>query len=126
MHAWVVTSHPEVITVLKNYSASLAPPLRNCSAVSCLCNTPRAFAPANAELGGKAIPKGSRVVAVLAAGNRDPDRFSDPDRLDLLRHDNRHLAFGRAAHFCFGAPLARMKGQIAFTKLLTRRFRGQL
>jgi hypothetical protein len=78
------------------------------------------IAPADMQLGGKTILKGSRVVAVLAAANRDPNRFPDPDRLDLLRPDNRHLAFGWAAHFCFGAPLARMEGQIAFNKLLRR------
>jgi cytochrome P450 len=78
------------------------------------------IAPADMTLGGKTIEKGSRVVAGLAAANRDPARFPDPDRLDLLRTDNRHLAFGWAAHFCFGAPLARMEGQIAFTKLLSR------
>jgi pimeloyl-[acyl-carrier protein] synthase len=72
------------------------------------------------NLCGKTIRKGSRIVAVLAAANRDPTRFPDPDRLDLLRPDNRHLAFGWAAHFCFGAPLARMEGQIAFKKLLRR------
>jgi pimeloyl-[acyl-carrier protein] synthase len=78
------------------------------------------IAPADVQLGGKTILKGSRVVAVLAAANRDPNRFPDPDRLDLLRTDNRHLAFGWAAHFCFGAPLARMEAQIAFTKLMRR------
>jgi pimeloyl-[acyl-carrier protein] synthase len=78
------------------------------------------IAPGDMRLGAKAILKGSRVVAVLAAANRDPIRFSDPDRIDLLRPDNRHLAFGWAAHFCFGSPLARMEGQIAFNKLLYR------
>jgi hypothetical protein len=78
------------------------------------------IAPEDGELGGKRIKKRAAVMAVMAAGNRDPSRFADPDKLDLLRQDNRHLAFGWAAHFCFGAPLARMEGQIAFTALLTR------
>jgi cytochrome P450 len=84
------------------------------------------IAPADVRLGGKTIQKGSRVVAGLAAANRDPNRFPDPDRLDLLRPDNRHLAFGWAAHFCFGAPLARMEGQIAFNVLLRRLSRPAL
>ena len=84
------------------------------------------IAPADMDLGGKKIKKDARVVAVLAAANRDPNRFPDPDRLDLLRPDNRHLAFGWAAHFCFGAPLARMEGQIAFNKLLRRLSRPAL
>jgi cytochrome P450 len=84
------------------------------------------IAPAEMQLGGKVIQKGSRVVAVLAAANRDPNRFPDPDRLDLLRPDNHHLAFGWAAHFCFGAPLARMEGQIAFKALLSRLSRPAL
>lgn len=71
-------------------------------------------------MGGKLIRKGEAVMAVMAAGNRDPERFDDPDHLDFERTDNRHLAFGWAAHFCFGAPLARMEGRIAFRKLLDR------
>jgi hypothetical protein len=84
------------------------------------------IAPADTQLGGKTIQQGSRVVASLAAANRDPDRFQDPDSLNLLRSDNRHLAFGWAAHFCFGAPLARMEGQIAFATLLRRLARPAL
>jgi cytochrome P450 len=78
------------------------------------------LAPAGAVLGGKEIPEGDAVIAVMGAGNRDPERFSDPDRLDLGRQNNRHLAFGWAAHFCFGAPLARIEGQIAFETVLSR------
>ena len=72
------------------------------------------------ELGGKLIRKGQAVIAVMAAGNRDPERFPDPDRLDLTRTDNRHLAFGWASHFCFGAPLARIEGQLVFEALVRR------
>jgi len=78
------------------------------------------LAPADTALGGKSIRKGEAVMAVIGAANRDPARFIDPDRLDLRRRDNRHVAFGWAAHFCFGAPLARMEAQIAFTALLQR------
>ena len=70
------------------------------------------------EIGGKVIKQKQAVFAVLGAGNRDPERFPNPDQLDLARPDNKHLAFGWGAHFCFGAPLARMEAQIAFEELL--------
>jgi cytochrome P450 len=78
------------------------------------------LAPEDTELGGVPIKKGQAVIAVMAAANRDPDRFPDPDRLDLARTDNRHVAFGYAGHFCFGAPLARMEGAIALETMLRR------
>jgi pimeloyl-[acyl-carrier protein] synthase len=78
------------------------------------------LAPDDTVLGGKQIRKRQAVIAVMGAANRDPERFPDPDRLDITRQDNRHLAFGWAAHFCFGAPLARIEGQIAFESMLRR------
>jgi pimeloyl-[acyl-carrier protein] synthase len=76
------------------------------------------LAPADTELGGKLIRKRHAVISVIGAANRDPERFPDPDRLDITRTDNRHLAFGWAGHYCFGAPLARVEGQIAFSTIL--------
>ena len=78
------------------------------------------LAPADVDLGGKSIRRHQAVIAVVGAANHDPVRFRDPDRLDITRQDNRHLAFGWAAHFCFGAPLARLEGQIALSTILRR------
>ena len=71
-------------------------------------------------LAGTTIPKGVLVTLALAAGNRDPARFPDPDRFDPLRPDNQHLGFGSGIHSCFGAPLSRMEAQIALTELVRR------
>jgi len=76
--------------------------------------------PQDREIGGKVLKKGQAIMAVMAAANRDPERFPNPDRFDISRKDNRHLAFGYAAHFCFGAALARVEGQEAFEALLRR------
>ncbi len=78
------------------------------------------LAPDDVQLGGKTIRKRQAAIAVMGAANRDPERFPDPDRLDICRPDNRHVAFAWASHFCFGAPLARIEGQTAFTALLRR------
>jgi pimeloyl-[acyl-carrier protein] synthase len=78
------------------------------------------LAPEDLQIGGRPIGKRQAVIAVMGAANRDPARFPDPDRLDIRRTDNRHVAFGFGAHFCFGAPLARIEGQIAFATILQR------
>jgi cytochrome P450 len=71
-------------------------------------------------LAGTTIPRGVLVTLALAAGNRDPARFADPDRFEPERRDNAHLGFGSGVHLCFGAPLARMEAQVAFAELVRR------
>ncbi|MFE7569522.1 cytochrome P450 [Streptomyces sp. NPDC057539] len=71
-------------------------------------------------LGGQLIAAGDPVLVVLAAADRDPERFTDPDTLDLSRRDNQHLGYGHGIHYCLGAPLARVEGQTALATLLTR------
>ncbi|MGW2302923.1 cytochrome P450 family protein [Streptomyces sp. NPDC001809] len=71
-------------------------------------------------LGGQDIPAGDPVLVVLAAADRDPERFDGPDVLDLARRDNQHLGYGHGIHYCLGAPLARLEGQTALATLLTR------
>ncbi len=72
------------------------------------------------EYHGHTIRRGQEVAFLLGAANRDPSRFPNPDRLDLSRGDSRHLSFGGGIHYCLGAPLARMEGEIAFGTLARR------
>jgi cytochrome P450 len=72
------------------------------------------------ELAGVTIPAGDRVSVMTAAANRDPARFADPDRLDIDRRIDRHLAFGHGTHFCLGAMLARLETVVALTAYLDR------
>ncbi|MEV6566079.1 cytochrome P450 [Streptomyces kronopolitis] len=73
---------------------------------------------ADIKVAGHTIPRGSPLILMLAAGNRDPQRFADADRFDPAREDNQHLGFGSGVHSCFGAPLARLETQIALHELL--------
>ncbi len=77
-------------------------------------------AAADMQLGNRTVHVGDRVAFVLAAANRDPAEFDDPDQLDITREHNNHIAFGRGIHFCLGSPLARLEGRIAFEVLLER------
>ncbi|MEV8534374.1 cytochrome P450 [Streptomyces sp. NPDC051211] len=78
------------------------------------------FATRPLTLGGQDIAAGDPVLVVLAAADRDPERFASPDTLDLSRTDNQHLGYGHGIHYCLGAPLARLEGQTALATLLTR------
>ncbi|AQT76086.1 MULTISPECIES: cytochrome P450 family protein [Streptomyces] len=78
------------------------------------------FAREDVEIAGTAVPRGATVLIASAIADRDPARFPDPDRLDITRQDNAHLAFGHGVHYCLGAPLARLEGNIAIGTALRR------
>ncbi len=78
------------------------------------------WAAADVDLSGMTVPAGSKVIVMLAAGNRDPRRFDHPQRFDPDRTDVQPLTFGAGAHFCLGSPLARMEARIALPRLLRR------
>jgi cytochrome P450 len=69
---------------------------------------------------GQAVPEGSAILLLNASGNRDERKFSDPDRFDIHRTIDHHLAFGYGTHFCLGAALARLEGRVALDEVLTR------
>src|SRR5439155_10769574 len=71
-------------------------------------------------IGGVQVRRGQQVVALVGAANRDPAQFAQPDRLDLSREPNRHIAFGGGIHHCLGAALARAEGQVAIGTLVRR------
>ena len=79
-----------------------------------------ADAPRRCEIGGRELPAGTFVTLAIGAANRDPAQFHDPDRLDVGRKPNRHLAFGHGAHACAGMNVARLEARIAFGRLLAR------
>lgn len=112
--------HPEVLDRLRNQPdlipAAVEEMLRYEPPVQFLRRTTMD----EVTLAGTTIPEGVLVIWAIAAGNRDPARFTDPDAFDPERPDNQHLGFGSGIHSCFGAPLARIEGQIAFTELLRR------
>ena len=85
---------------------------------SCCQSCDRGLAPGVPERRG--LEPGTIVAALIAAANRDPDHFSDPERFDIGRRDDRQLSFGLGNHFCLGASLARMEAQVALGALLRR------
>ncbi|MEM7212183.1 MAG: cytochrome P450 [Pseudomonadota bacterium] len=72
------------------------------------------------EIGGMVLPEGTRVHLIMGAANRDPEQFPDPDRFDVTRHPNRHLAFAGGPHVCLGLTLARLEGRIAILRFIER------
>lgn len=78
------------------------------------------YAREDVEVAGVTIPRGSLVLVGIVAANTDGARFERPERLDVAREDNHHVAFGHGPHYCLGAPLARLEGRIAIGSLIRR------
>lgn len=119
--ALALLQHPDQLRKLKEDPSLIKPAIEELLRYDGPVETStERFAREDVEIGGQVIPRGEMVLVVLAAADHDPQRFSDPDELDITRTDNRHLAFGKGIHHCLGAPLARMEGQIAISTLLRR------
>jgi cytochrome P450 len=78
------------------------------------------------QMKGHLIPAGKFVLAMIGSANRDPQQFADPNRFDIGRDPNPHIAFGHGIHFCLGAPLSRLEGRIALSQFFERVKRFEL
>ncbi|MDX6382129.1 MAG: hypothetical protein QOI57_3153 [Rubrobacteraceae bacterium] len=113
--------HPDQLQKLKNDPSLIKPAIEELLRYDGPVETStERFTREDVVIGGTLIPKGEMVMVVIASADHDPERFPEPDALDVTRADNKHLAFGKGIHFCLGAPLARMEGQIAINTLLRR------
>ena len=112
--------HPEQLQLLRNQPRLVASAVEEIMRHDNPVQIAYRSAAQDVEIGGKCIQKGQLVNSILAAGNRDPARFSEPDRFNITRNEGRHLGLGLGIHFCLGAPLLRLEAQIAFRTLLQR------
>jgi pimeloyl-[acyl-carrier protein] synthase len=118
--AWVLMQHPEQAEVIRRDPTVLPAAIEETLRYESPIQLNTRLATSELEIGGKRIDAGDTVILHLGAANRDPERFAAPDEFDTQRPNNRHLAFGWAAHFCLGAPLARLEAQAAIGRLLDR------
>ncbi|HEX8704083.1 MAG TPA: cytochrome P450 [Myxococcaceae bacterium] len=118
---WALLHHPEQMERLRANPALIEPALeemlRYCGPVR---HSTSRFALQDTEFRGQLIPAGEMIMAGVLSANHDPEQFEAPERFELTRTPNRHVAFGSGSHFCLGAPLARLEALIALPMLLAR------
>jgi cytochrome P450 len=113
--------HPDQLEKLRENPALIKPAVEELLRYTAPVETAtERFAREDVEIAGVKISHGDLVLAAIASANRDETQFKNPDTLDIAREPNRHLAFGQGIHFCLGASLARLEGQIAINALLAR------
>ena len=117
---YALLNHPEELARLRREPALTTSAVEECLRYESPANATPRCAHEDIEIGGKRIRKGELVMCMLGAANRDPEAFADPERLDITRDPNPHESFGGGIHYCIGAPLARVEGRVALSKLLAR------
>ncbi len=113
--------HPDQLVKLRNEPTLIKTAIEELVRFVCPVETAtERYAREDIPIVGTTIPRGELVLAVLGSANRDAKYFDNPDALDITRSNNKHLSFGHGVHYCLGAPLARLEGQIAISTLLQR------
>lgn len=117
---WALLEHPDQLARLRDDPTLIGSTIEELLRYDGPVHVTGRIATTDLAVGDLIVRKGQQVITLLAAANRDPDRFDDPDRLDIGRPDNRHLTFSHGIHYCLGAALARVEGQVAISSLLNR------